>query len=240
MQLAAEKKFPCLFHSDGNNFSNAKKIYDLAKRHKNVPVILGHSGCDDFDGALNVMIESVRKKDAKLYCDISWLNWENGLPDGSHSKVKTLIEKMKSINALDRILFGTDAPLGCFGESLATDKFGTTLSEKQAYEKTVSGLKTMIKNNFASESDEIIDKIFYQNAQELFFDKKWAQAVEIKPVAPPKFHLPKATKAIALIGLGIAAIGTLCLVFCGKNNSAKSLKQTALTSPNIATSNLNK
>jgi len=196
LRLAKEKNLPCLFHCDGGA-SGAEKIYGLVKeRFPKLPVILGHTGAgsdENFQEALSVLKKSIDNNDAKIYADISWLDWENGLPDGNHTKVKTLITELKSKNALDRILFGTDAPLGCFGENPVNG-----VSEKQAYEKMVSGIKTMIKKDFPTESDEIIDKIFYKNAQNLFFDKNIAPVV-------------KKSKLPVIIALTAVAIGSLAL-----------------------------
>lgn len=166
-KLAQEKNLPCLFHCD-EGISGANKIYNLVKgKYSQIPVILGHCGAGgdaNFNEALNVLKSSIDNNDAKIYADISWLDWKNDLPDGNHLKVKQLITELKERNALDRILFGTDAPLGCFGENPVGE-----ITPKTAYEKTVSGLKTMIKRSFGEEADDIIEKIFYKNSKELFY-----------------------------------------------------------------------
>ena len=54
-----------------------------------------------------------------------------------------MITELKSRNAIDRILFGTDAPLGCFGENPVAG-----VSEKEAYE---------MPSIFAA-TDDIIEK----------------------------------------------------------------------------------
>ena len=58
----------------------------------------------------------------------------------------------------------------------------------------VSGIKTMIKKEFQSESDDIIEKIFHKNAEELFFSPK--------SITNP----PKNNKLAALIAAGALAI----------------------------------
>ena len=208
-KLAQEKKLPCLFHCD-NDISGAEKIYNLVKnKYSNLPVILGHTGAgsdENFQEALSVLKKSIDNDDAKIYADISWLDWKNDLPDGNHFKVKTLIKELKSRNALDRILFGTDAPLGCFGENPVNG-----VPPKQAYEKMVSGIKTMIKKDFPTDGDEIIDKIFYKNAKALFFTNN--------------IPLERKSKLPIIIALTAIAIGSLTIwINANKGFLAKFLK----------------
>lgn len=206
-KLAQEKNLPCLFHCESDD-SGAKKIYNLVKgKYTELPVILGHTGAssnENFEEALAVLKNSIDNKDAKIYADISWLDWEKQLPDGKHTKVKTLITELKSRNALDRILFGTDAPLGCFGEMPVE---GT--SEKSAYEKMISGIKTMIKKEFPNECDEIIEKIFHKNAQELFFSQ----------TPPPEVkNNSKLALFVAIAGLALGGLALVSHKFLGEKD----------------------
>lgn len=223
LQLAEEKKLPCLFHSevkiDWANpnspklkelecTSDPRRIYELAKRHPNTPVILGHTGMGagpSHKYAIDTIIESIEKNNALLYADISWMDWgDNHLPLNDKNNLFYFIDKLKEKGKLDRILFGSDAPLGCYGEELAGG-----LSEKQAYELTVSSLKSAIKNHFGDNADEIIDKIFYKNADELFFEKNWAKDIPLK-------QKPSKTKLGILIGSGILAFSGITLLISGK------------------------
>lgn len=187
LDLADEMKFPCLFHSQVNidyavnkesfniNWADPEYIYELAKRHPNVPVIMAHMGAGGdlaHKKAIRVLEQSVKNNDAKLYVDISWVDFNNDLPSENPQNILAVIEKMRNAGKLNRILFGTDAPLGCYGEPQALNKTG--LTPKQAYELTISRLKTAIKNRFKDEADLITEKIFYENSNELFFEKKWA------------------------------------------------------------------
>ena len=187
LKLADEMKLPCLFHSQVNidyaakresanlNWADPEYIYALAKRHPNVPVIMAHMGAGGdlaHKKAIRVLEQSIKNNDAKLYVDISWVDFNNDLPAENPQNILDVIEKMKNAGRLDRILFGTDAPLGCYGEPEALKK--TNLTPKQAYELTVSRLKTAIKNRFKDEADMITEKIFYENSNELFFEKNWA------------------------------------------------------------------
>lgn len=185
-KLAERYKLPCLVHSDAqiddkglvvNRVSSPEAIYKAAQNVPDVPVIMAHMGAGDeksHNNAIDILLKSIDNNDAKLYVDISWVDWGNdGLSGADKPSLVKLINELQKRNATDRILFGTDAPLGCFGEDL---KGG--LSAKQAYEKTVSDIKSLIKKNFTSQADELIDKIFYKNADELFFKRDWAKAKE--------------------------------------------------------------
>ena len=67
----------------------------------------------------------------------------------------------------DRLLFGTDAPIGRFGGNGENG-----LKPYEAYQKVVTDVKNAIKNAFSQkEADELIEKIFYKNADNLFFSK---------------------------------------------------------------------
>ena len=105
---------------------------------------MAHMGAGDaksHQNALEELLKSIDEKDSKLYVDISWVDWgKDGLSSSEKPSVVKLIKELQKRNAVDRILFGTDAPLGCFGENLAGG-----LSARQAYEKTVGDLKTVIK-----------------------------------------------------------------------------------------------
>ena len=81
--------------------------------------------------------------------------------------ILNLIKMLKNYNALDRILFGTDAPLGIYGELKLTER-----TPKESYADTVGTLKTAIKKEFPEDGDEIIEKLFYKNADELFFKNR--------------------------------------------------------------------
>ena len=186
LELAKEKNLPCLFHSevalewgkDGScrfssniNPSDPRLIYNLAKRHPTVPVILGHTGAGGdlaHQKAIGIIIDSIKNSDAKLYADISWMDFApNGSPEYPKKNLIDLIKKLKQLGKTDRILFGTDAPLGCYGSQNPI----SNLPPKQAYEKTVDVIKSAIRENF-DDAEDLIHKIFYQNAQDLFFAPK--------------------------------------------------------------------
>lgn len=219
LQVADRYKLPCLFHTDLNlnvapdavdKTSSPELIHKLAKKFPNVPVIMAHMGAGDaksHQNAIDVLLKSIDNEDSKLYVDISWVDWgKDGQSAADKPSIVKLIKELDKRNATDRILFGTDAPLGCFGESPKGN-----LSTKEAYEKTVGDLKSVIKNNFGSKADELIDKIFYKNADELFFKKEWAVP---KNTAKNKVSIGKAA------GMAAGAI----LVLTGLSYLIKSLK----------------
>ena len=186
MQFAQKHKLPCLFHSqvaidwtNGTgkvlenieewNPSDPRLIYNLAKKYKDVPIILGHTGAGGEPAhkiAMQVLFDSIDRKDAKLYAEISWMDFTpDGKPADNPKNLIELIKGLKKRNALDRIIFGSDFPLGIFGET-AKDKNTALLSYKEAIEK----LKKAINKNFLQDGEDIITNLFRTNPQDLFFD----------------------------------------------------------------------
>jgi len=181
MDIAKKNNLPCLFHS-GQSFdtqyvpaskvSKPQQIYSLAKRFPEIPVIMAHMGGNEGENtkaALNCIIESVKNNDAKLYADISWVDCDNP----QKPTLKEVIKSLKEYNALDRIMFGTDAPLGRFGFEGEHN-----IQPINAYNENINNIKTMIKQEFGKEADSIIEKLFYKNAQNLFINKTWLPKTE--------------------------------------------------------------
>jgi predicted TIM-barrel fold metal-dependent hydrolase len=149
MELAKEYNLPVLVHSGhmDSPYSSPSLIYDLAKRFPSVPVILGHlstGGMSSKKEAVKILKKSIENKDANLYADISWCDM---------ASVVSLLNKMQG--HLDRIMFGSDAPLGNY------------INPKD-YAKFVNDVKNTIEENFSASSSDILDKIFYSNAKNLF------------------------------------------------------------------------
>lgn len=229
LELAKKYKLPCLFHSQVNlNYtegietvvqdiskfdkSDPEFIYNLAKRHPSVPIIMAHTGAGGklaHQKAINVLLKSIENNDAKLYCDISWVDFENDLPDKTPTTIINLIKKLKDKNALDRVLFGTDSPLGCYGGN-------SKITPEEAYKITVENLKHSIRENFKEDSESIINKIFYENAHKLFFEN---------PTQNKK--VSKSNKALAIILSGIITLGAVFSAngFIKKQNNSNSTQE---------------
>ncbi len=178
MKFAKAKGLPCLFHTQVNvkdasirDCSDPRLVYAFAKRHPDVPVILGHTGAGGEIAhrvAIDVLKESIVKGDAKLYCDVSWVDFSDGLPSKTSESIVALIKELMDvdgIDATDRILFATDIPVGFYGETSINN-----LTPTDAYQLTVSNLKKVIKDNFADDAPRLTKKIFYENANKLFFE----------------------------------------------------------------------
>lgn len=161
MRIAQKYKKPSLFHSDNKNspYSSPAKMYEFAKRLKkdgiNTPVIMGHMGMgsksDNYAG-LQILIDSIKNKDANLYADTAWVD-EDVLVDS----LKRLMKETK--DGLSRIVFGTDAPLGKRGENY-----------RPSYIGRIQRIQAKIRNDIelAPYAEEIIEKLFSKNAAKLF------------------------------------------------------------------------
>ena len=180
MKVAQKHKVPCVFHTE-NGYADPKKIYELAKRTPDVPVVLYHmnivpSGkvgdrpeeeinskglqndkdkwCWDVREAWNregvdVVEQAIKNKDANLYLETSW------------TKPEFVVEAIKRVGA-DRVIWGTDAPIGDNGEN----------SNREKYIDHVNEFKKAIREAFPENAEEIEDKVFYKNAEKLFGKNK--------------------------------------------------------------------
>lgn len=179
MKLAEQYNKPCLFHCEvvskdngsivRGGVSDPKRIYATARQFPKVPVILGHMGLGgekSHKAGINTLINSIENGDAKLYADLAWVDWAN--PEKPHviEAIRRLLNTSKG-DKTERLLFGTDAPLGVFGEK--------ALKQPNAYNENIQNIKQAIKNNFGSDADKLISRIFYRNSKNLFkiqLDKK--------------------------------------------------------------------
>lgn len=171
LKLAQKYNLPCLFHSEvlsdevgnlvRNGVSDPVYIYETAQRFPKVPVILGHMGLGGgkaHEAAEEVLIESINKGNSNLYADLAWVDWDN--PEKPH--IVDIIDKLLNTSKGDkteRLLFGTDAPLGVFGEK--------ALKQKDAYDNNIKNIKYAIHKNFGDDADKLISRIFYRNSKKL-------------------------------------------------------------------------
>ena len=232
MKLAQRYKLPCLFHSDKTYdvvyqdgsigakcpYSRPEQIYTLAKRHKTVPVILAHMGGNEGNNAqkaIDVIIESIEKGDANLYADISWVNADTADKPDIVKAIKRL-QKTSKGDKTDRLLFGTDAPLGEFGHG---GKNG--VSPREAYSNLVINIKTSIRKAFdKDEADKIINKIFYQNAKDLFFGHITEGREDSKTIGQSIKSLKKVAIAVGIVGI----VGVVYKIFQNRLSGTKGSK----------------
>lgn len=149
MKLAKEFDLPCLFHSGAvGSPSSPELIYELAQRHPDVRVILGHLSAGDVESkirAIEIMAESVVKNNSQLYCDISFCGGE----------VTTTLMKSLS-NNFDRVLFGSDCPM-------------VNMGDPNMYAHFVNNFVVLpIQQQFPEQADKLIYLIFIGNAKKLF------------------------------------------------------------------------
>lgn len=214
LKFAQKKNLPCLFHCginwEGSEFvaekfrySDPKKIYEAAKTIPDTPVIMAHMGAGGervHKMALDVLIESIEKGDAKLYADISWVDCATDEKPNIIDAIKRLKNTSKG-DMTERLLFGSDIPIGEFNEGFEN------LSGTEYYKKTINDIKRAIKENF-DDGDEIIDKIFYKNAQSLFLKKRKPKTNFLKKAAPIAF-------------LGIAVFSCAAVILKRNKNKEK-------------------
>ncbi len=195
-EFANRNKIPCMFHTqvpvdnanggilfrlpDGSldmskldQFSDPEAIYSVAKKYKDAPFVMAHMGGgwnESHDRAIDVLVESVKKGDANLYADISWVDID--AQNSAKDHIVKAIKKLKGIGETDwthgdqsfRLMFGTDAPIARF----------KTDSARADYVKFVDDIKNAIRNDsdLAKNAEKIIEDLFYNNAKKLFFSIK--------------------------------------------------------------------
>ena len=176
MNVAKKYNLPCVFHTE-NGYAAPQKIYNLAKKFPTVPIVLYHMNivpagkvgerpkeeienkklendkdkwCWDVrekwnEEGINVVEQALKNKDANLYLETSW------------TKPETVVEAIKRVGA-DRVIWGTDAPIGDYGEN----------STRERYIDNINLVKNALKKEFGENAKDIENKIFYENAEKLF------------------------------------------------------------------------
>ena len=163
MTLAQNKGLPCVFHSITDGKSNPAQIIELAEKHPKLPVVLYHVDLMSAPGQMAETIDnissSVKNGRSNLFVDISWLTDFDGKGEESKNTIRQLLEKIGA----DRILFGSDAPIGEMGD-------------KDKYRQFTDFVENTVKEFYKDKPDEAenaLNKIFYDNAEEVFINKKW-------------------------------------------------------------------
>lgn len=199
LTTAEKKGLPCVFHATTDGFSDPVQIIKLAETHPKLPVILYHidlmANPDQMSKTIDAISNSVKKGKSNLFVDISWLTglWDNA--DTNKNVVKQALEKIGA----ERVLFGSDAPIAEMGDS-------------QKYGQFADFIENIVRETCG---EEAVDKVFYQNAEDLFFNKKWIEKPVAKVVEKP-FPFKK-----TLFFAGAAVIAAAALIiknFCFDKN----------------------
>lgn len=174
LSVAEKRGLPCVFHSVTDGFSDPIQIIRLAEQHPKVPVVLYHvdlaSSAEQMTKTIDAISNSVKSGKSNLFVDISWLN---------ESGIKQVLQKIGA----DRVLFGTDTPIAEMGDS-------------KKYEQFTDMVENIVKETCG---EETVDKVFYTNAENLFFNKKPVQKAVSERIFPSKGML---------MFLGALALGT--------------------------------
>ncbi len=149
LAVAQEYELPVLFHSQ-DNYSDPMYIYETAQKFPDVPVILAHLGMGGDDNhwyTFGLLQAALKSGSANLYADVSWLSPE---------MIVALLKRADE-ETLYHLMFGTDIPLGPY-------------ADPDSYPARVSEIKSAIAEAFEpEEAEELIHRLFYQNAYDLFF-----------------------------------------------------------------------
>ena len=254
--FADEKELPCLFHThvpvdnngrlvrtaDGSvdtarlsQSCDPQLIYEAAKKHPKTPFIMAHLGAgwnESHDRAIDVLVESVKKGDANLYADISWV--DIGLEGGQPPEKTHIVKAIKSLMGIGdanwdkgdqsfRLMFGTDAPISRF----AYEENGRT---KEHVRNQYSNFVDDIKNAICEDADlkpranEIIENIFYNNAKKLF--KLPDKNNTVNQIVQQGSNSTSSVKSGGKIGKIVAAVATAVCALGGgayllNNNNSK-------------------
>lgn len=161
LKLAQEKGLPCVFHSATDGKSNPIDIIKLAETQPKLPVVLYHIDLaakpEQMSKTIDDIAKSIHAGRSNLFVDISWLTnlWDNA--EDNKTVIKEALEKLGP----SRILFGSDAPIAEMGD-------------KEKYNRFVNFVEETVKELY-SDAEKPLNKIFYDNAEELFINKTWVE-----------------------------------------------------------------
>ena len=228
--LAKEFNLPCLIHTavdlteDGmhsgilDKFADPKEVYIVAKNYKETPFVLAHLGSgwkDAHKYTTDIIIESIKKGDANLYADISWVDIDYTI-DGKPSKENLLnaIKRLKGIGEKDwtygdqsfRLMFGSDAPIG---------RFADPNNRINHYSNYIEEVKTAIRNDndLKADAEKIIDDLFYNNAKKLYNLKENEQPARQIKSSEKAFKFLSKHAGKFLLGGAVVFAGVMALCY---------------------------
>lgn len=246
-ELASKKEIPCIIHTsvevaqDGSladnlhNFSDPRKVYEVGKKHPKTPFVMAHLGAGGgkaHEYTVDTLIESIKKGDANLYADISWVDIAN---EGANinerikkDNVIKAIKRLKGIGEKDwkygdqsfRLMFGSDAPLARFSWGNRQDHYFKFVEEIQEAIRNDSELK--------ADADKIIDDLFYNNAKKLYNIPDAKAELPPRTISNSEKNLLALNKNMGKVALGVAGFFGLGLVLA-HINTKKEAKENHLS-----------
>ncbi len=199
MSLALKNGLACVFHSVTDGKSDPEQIIKLAEKYPKLPVVLYHvdlaASPDRMTKTIDKIADSVSNGRSNLYVDLSWIT---GLRNKEQDKntIYQLLEKLGP----SRILFGSDTPISDMGDSSKYEKFTDFVEDT---------VKEFYKGN-SKEAEKALDRIFYDNSQDIFADKTWYKSIQ-KIAAQQGKNLFERHKKAWIIG-GAAFLGFVGLI----------------------------
>ena len=205
LTLAEEKGLPCVFHSTSDGLSSPDEIIKLAEKHPKLPVVIYHIDLmaqpDRMKQTIDNIANSVKAGKSNLFVDISWLTPLFGKGDENKNTINHALEKLGP----ERIMFGSDTPIAEMGDKAKYAQFSDFV------ENTI---KEFYKDK-PDEAEKALNKVFYDNAEEVFIDKKWYKKPVVKDSAKKAKKLTASQKGwlvggiAVLVGLGALVVKTL-------------------------------
>ena len=200
LNLAEQKGLPCVFHSTTDGKSDPSQIIKLAEEHPKLPVVMYHvdlmSKPEQMSKTIDEISTSVKSGKSNLFVDISWLTDFDGKGEKKKNTLRQLLEKVGA----DRMLFGLFTPLGEMGD-------------KDKYRQFTDFVENTVKEFYKDKPDEAenaLNKIFYDNAEDLFINKKWYQAADkVKKLSG---------KTIGLIAAGVVIAAAIVAKIISAHN----------------------
>lgn len=200
--IAEKNGLPCVFHSTTDGKSDPLEIIKLAEKHPKHPIVLYHidlmASPEQMSKTINNISNSIKNGKSNLYVDISWLT---GLFDNAEQNKNTIKQALEKIGS-DRILFGSDAPISEMGDKEKYGKFADFVEET---------VKEFYKDK-PDDAEKALNNIFYDNAEELFINKKWYNKPINENIADKVKKSASSGKKALWIAAGVFAVGILALV----------------------------
>ncbi len=139
MELAKVFRLPVVTHTGGSDNASCRRVYEMAKRHRDIDFVMVHMGL----GTDNSEAIELIGKLPNLYGDTTWVSMENTI-------------KFINKNGDDKIVFGSDSPIDG-KDTYLHNKTG----DRSIYQAYFNELRDLIP-------PESYEKLMWKNAVRLF------------------------------------------------------------------------